>query len=182
MLTTALVHFQLDLRSGKIKTYVPLPPLSLSSSLSVYCHLFQFRDELEDKLHFFVEECDHLQGFHLLCDWINGFGGLTSCIAQDLHDEYKNKGIFTVLSSPHDTPLNKVGVVSCKVGVAYYKLVYYYPQLPNFYPLILNHILAIHHLSEPSSLLLPLSPLVKPWQPPISLRSIESTSYNVRIT
>ena len=78
----------------------------------------QFRTQLEDQLHFFVEECDTLQGFHLLCDWSNGFGGLGSCIAQDLRDEYGNKGILTFLSSPLDTPLDKVGVASCKMGVA----------------------------------------------------------------
>lgn len=68
-------------------------------------------------MHFFVEECDRLQGFHLLSDWTNGFGGLAGCIAQDLRDEYGSKGILTVLSSPLDIPLDKVGVVSDVVGV-----------------------------------------------------------------
>ena len=68
----------------------------------------QFQSQLEDRLHFFVEECDLLQGFHLLSDWTNGFGGLAGCIAQDLRDEYGSKGILTVLSSHLDSPLDKV--------------------------------------------------------------------------
>ena len=77
---------------------------------------FQFQTELEDRLHFFVEECDQLQGFHLLADWTNGFGGLASCIAQDLQDEYSSKGILTILSSPLDIPLDKVRVVTVWVS------------------------------------------------------------------
>ena len=73
--------------------------------------ILQFRVQLEDQLHFFVEECDSLQGFHLLSDWLGGFGGLASCIAEDLRDEYGTKGILTFLSSPLDTPFDKVGVV-----------------------------------------------------------------------
>ena len=64
-----------------------------------------------------MEECDHLQGFHLLCDWTDGFGGLGSCIAEHLRDEFGAKEILTFLSSPLDTPIDKVAVVSCEVGV-----------------------------------------------------------------
>ena len=53
-----------------------------------------------------------MQGFHLLCDWSDGFGGLASCIAEDLRDEYGNKGILTFLSSPLDTPLDKVSIAT----------------------------------------------------------------------
>ena len=137
----------------------------------------QFQTQLEDKLHFFVEECDRLQGFHLLCDWTNGFGGLAGCIAQDLRDEYNSKGILTVLSSPLDTALNKVGVASCNTSVVF---ICFSMQLPKFYPSILNHILSLNHLCSPSSAVLPLSPLSQPWQAPSTLREINSLSFNVR--
>ena len=67
-----------------------------------------------------------MQGFHLLCDWSDGFGGLASCIAEDLRDEYGNKGILTFLSSPLDTPLDKVSIAT--IGGAFFQL-YYCPAV-----------------------------------------------------
>ena len=76
-----------------------------------------------------MEECDRLQGFHLLCDWSDGFGGLASCIAEDLRDEYGNKGILTFLSSPLDTPLDKVTIATVG-GVFFFSYYYYCPAVP----------------------------------------------------
>uniref|UniRef100_A0A2K5S461 Protein misato homolog 1 n=1 Tax=Cebus imitator TaxID=2715852 RepID=A0A2K5S461_CEBIM len=36
----------------------------------------KYQEELEDRLHFYVEECDHLQGFQILCDLHDGFSGV----------------------------------------------------------------------------------------------------------
>ncbi|XP_025947302.1 protein misato homolog 1 isoform X3 [Apteryx rowi] len=52
-------------------------------------------EELEDRLHFFVEECDYLQGFQVLCDLHNGFSGVGAKVTELLHDEYSGKGILT---------------------------------------------------------------------------------------
>ncbi|XP_038133828.1 protein misato homolog 1 [Cyprinodon tularosa] len=52
-------------------------------------------DELEDKLHFFVEECDYLQGFQVLCDLADGFAGLGSKVTELLQDSYGGRGILT---------------------------------------------------------------------------------------
>ncbi|XP_066524273.1 protein misato homolog 1 isoform X2 [Hoplias malabaricus] len=52
-------------------------------------------DELEDRLHFFVEECDYLQGFQVLCDLSDGFSGLGSKVTELLHDSYGGRGILT---------------------------------------------------------------------------------------
>ncbi|XP_042202100.1 protein misato homolog 1 [Callorhinchus milii] len=60
--------------------------------------LFQdpaFLDDFEDRLHFYVEECDYLQGFHLLCDLQDGFSGAASKLLELLKDEYGGRGIFT---------------------------------------------------------------------------------------
>ncbi|XP_034774437.2 protein misato homolog 1-like isoform X1 [Acipenser ruthenus] len=54
-----------------------------------------FLEELEDRLHFFVEECDYLQGFQVLCDLQDGFSGLGSGVTELLHDEYRGRGVFT---------------------------------------------------------------------------------------
>ncbi|XP_035759830.1 protein misato homolog 1 isoform X2 [Egretta garzetta] len=52
-------------------------------------------EELEDRLHFYVEECDYLQGFQVLCDLHNGFSGVGAKVTELLCDEYSGKGILT---------------------------------------------------------------------------------------
>ncbi|XP_042782096.1 protein misato homolog 1 isoform X2 [Panthera leo] len=52
-------------------------------------------EDVEDRLHFYVEECDHLQGFQILCDLHNGFSGLGAKAAELLRDEYSGRGIIT---------------------------------------------------------------------------------------
>ncbi|XP_058677913.1 protein misato homolog 1 [Ammospiza caudacuta] len=93
-------------------------------------------EELEDRLHFFVEECDYLQGFQVLCDLHNGFSGVGARVTELLRDEYARKGILTWGLAP---VLSAVGD----------------PQ-KSFYRLM-NTALGIAHLSRHSSLLCPLS-------------------------
>ncbi|KAF4100960.1 hypothetical protein G5714_019156 [Onychostoma macrolepis] len=52
-------------------------------------------EDLEDRLHFFVEECDYLQGFQVLCDLADGFSGLGSKVTELLQDSYGGRGILT---------------------------------------------------------------------------------------
>uniref|UniRef100_A0A8C6VQ79 Protein misato homolog 1 n=1 Tax=Naja naja TaxID=35670 RepID=A0A8C6VQ79_NAJNA len=95
----------------------------------------RYLEELEDRLHFYVEECDYLQGFQLLCDLHNGFSGVGSKVAELLQDEYAGKGILTCGLTP---------VLQS--------------SLPhrNFYRLM-NTALGIVRLSSQSSLFCPLS-------------------------
>ncbi|XP_028415286.1 protein misato homolog 1-like [Dendronephthya gigantea] len=51
----------------------------------------KFYNEFEDRLHFFSEECDRLQGFQVFTDIHDGFAGLSSSILQDLADDYSKK-------------------------------------------------------------------------------------------
>ncbi|XP_043936097.1 protein misato homolog 1 [Protopterus annectens] len=96
----------------------------------------RFQDDLEDRLHFFVEECDYLQGFQVLCDLHNGFSGLSAKTVELLQDEYHGKGILTCGVTPFS-------------GAD--------PSLPkNIYRLI-NTVLGIVSLSSDSSLFCPLS-------------------------
>ncbi|GIX81138.1 protein misato 1 [Caerostris extrusa] len=44
---------------------------------------------IEDAVRRMSEECDYLQGFHVLFDAHNGFSGITNNILQYLDDEYK---------------------------------------------------------------------------------------------
>lgn len=70
--------------------------------------LKQFKEAFEDRLHFFAEECDSLQGFQLLVDTDDGFAGLGGCLAQELAEEYGPKGILSVSTSPRTQPLDQV--------------------------------------------------------------------------
>ncbi|XP_056154462.1 protein misato homolog 1 [Lampris incognitus] len=66
-------------------------------------------EDLEDRLHFFVEECDYLQGFQVLCDLADGFSGLGSKVTEMLQDSYSGRGILTwglaPISHPNSTPM-----------------------------------------------------------------------------
>ncbi|NXG39192.1 MSTO1 protein, partial [Dromaius novaehollandiae] len=107
-------------------------------------------EELEDRLHFFVEECDYLQGFQVLCDLHNGFSGVGAKMTEMLHDEYSGKGILTWGLTP----------VIYKTEV----ICFFFPPLSflsqesekDFYRLM-NTALGIVHLSGQSSLFCPLS-------------------------
>ncbi|XP_015740066.1 protein misato homolog 1 isoform X1 [Coturnix japonica] len=107
-------------------------------------------EEVEDRLHFYAEECDYLQGFQVLCDLHDGFSGVGAKVTELLHDEYSRKGILTWGLTP----------VTHNKGD---------PQ-KNFYR-VLNTALGIVHLSAHSSLFCPLSLSsslgIKP-QPPIA--------------
>lgn len=92
-------------------------------------------EELEDRLHFYVEECDYLQGFQVLCDLHNGFSGIGAKVTELLRDEYAGKGILTWGLTPALNTTN--------------------PQR-NFYRLV-NTVLGLVHLSNHSSLFCPLS-------------------------
>ncbi|XP_016159554.1 PREDICTED: protein misato homolog 1 isoform X3 [Ficedula albicollis] len=112
-------------------------------------------EELEDRLHFYVEECDYLQGFQVLCDLHNGFSGVGAKVTELLHDEYSRKGILTWGLTP---VLSAVGD----------------PQT-SFYRLM-NTALGIAHLSRHSSLFCPMSLSgslgIKP-QPPVTFPYIK---------
>uniref|UniRef100_A0A8C8Z6X2 Protein misato homolog 1 n=1 Tax=Prolemur simus TaxID=1328070 RepID=A0A8C8Z6X2_PROSS len=64
----------------------------------------RYLEELEDRLHFYVEECDFLQGFQILCDLHDGFSGVGAKAAELLQDEYSGRGIITwgLLPGPYN--------------------------------------------------------------------------------
>lgn len=49
------------------------------------------KDECEDRIRFFAEECDFLQGFQIVLDSENSFGGYASETARFLADEFSSK-------------------------------------------------------------------------------------------
>lgn len=48
-------------------------------------------EELEERIRFYAEECDHLQGFYVISDINNGFSGLSSAVSSYLCDEFSSK-------------------------------------------------------------------------------------------
>ena len=48
-------------------------------------------DELEDKLHYWVEECDNIEGFQIFCDVHDGFSGIGRSVITDIQEEYGSK-------------------------------------------------------------------------------------------
>ncbi|XP_070840372.1 protein misato homolog 1 isoform X1 [Chaetodon trifascialis] len=81
-------------------------------------------EELEDKLHFFVEECDYLQGFQVLCDLADGFVGLGSKVTEMLQDSYGGRGILTwglaPVSHPNSTPVKDLyHQLNCTLGTVH---------------------------------------------------------------
>ncbi|NXK22924.1 MSTO1 protein, partial [Arenaria interpres] len=99
-------------------------------------------EELEDRLHFYVEECDYLQGFQVLCDLHNGFSGVGAKVTELLCDEYSGKGILTWGLTP----------------VSNFSGWIFFPQdsQKNVYR-VMNTALGIVRLSSHSSLFCPLS-------------------------
>ncbi|NWV29253.1 MSTO1 protein, partial [Origma solitaria] len=105
-------------------------------------------EELEDRLHFYVEECDYLQGFQVLCDLHNGFSGVGAKVTELLHDEYSRKGILTWGLTP----------VLSDICSLRFQCLDFFPQDPqNSFYRLMNTALGIAHLSRHSSLFCPLS-------------------------
>ncbi|MBN3302388.1 MSTO1 protein, partial [Amia calva] len=86
------------------------------------CSSAALQEDLEDRLHFFVEECDYLQGFQVLCDLQDGFSGLGSGVTELLHDSYGGRGIFTFglapVNYPNPSPMKDVyHLINSALGV-----------------------------------------------------------------
>ncbi|XP_033107538.1 protein misato homolog 1-like [Anneissia japonica] len=111
-------------------------------------------DQMEDRLHFYTEECDHLQGFQVLVDFYNGFSGFGSGLLESLSDEYGSKGIITVGVSPSQFP----------EGI---------PKHDSQHTI--NAALAFQNLAESSSLFTPVSLAETLWRkpgPPINFQNL----------
>lgn len=78
-------------------------------------------EDLEDRLHFFVEECDYLQGFQVFCDLADGFSGLGSKVTEMLQDSYSGRGVLTwgmaPVNHPNSSPVKDLyHLLNCTLG------------------------------------------------------------------
>lgn len=81
-------------------------------------------EDLEDRLHFFIEECDYLQGFQVFCDLADGFSGLGSKVTEMLQDSYSGRGVLTwglaPVNHPNSTPVKDLyHLLNCTLGTAH---------------------------------------------------------------
>ncbi|XP_015111222.1 protein misato [Diachasma alloeum] len=83
----------------------------------------QFQDDFSDRIRAYAEECDLMQGFQVLLDSSNAFGGLaTSCI-EHLRDEY-NKSIlaFPLIESQSSKPSASDQLKAVNLALCYQQL------------------------------------------------------------
>lgn len=90
--------------------------------------------EAEDRLHFFTEECDQLQGFQILVDTHDAFSGVATTVLEYLGDDFPSKSILTFGTSPA-----------------------VFPDPEHNSQHILNTVLSYNKVSSLSSLFIPLS-------------------------
>ena len=83
-----------------------LSPFDLFNSSKEVFASYESTCEWEDRIHYFTEECDYLQGFHVLLDTHDGFGGLGAGLLRYLEEEFPGKGILTFGFTPADLPDN----------------------------------------------------------------------------
>lgn len=68
----------------------------------------QEKEEICDKLRFFLEEADQKQGFQLLFDVDSAFGGLADDLLAHIHDEYSPATVFAFGVTPHSPNLELI--------------------------------------------------------------------------
>ncbi|XP_017048065.1 protein misato [Drosophila ficusphila] len=105
-----------------------------------------FNDEFCDRIRLYVEECDGLQGFHVLFDIDDGFGGLAGKCLEHLNDEYSRTSFALPLHYPRATSYAQAD-----------------PRLAHGIRVV-NSVLSYHHLSEQATMFTPLSTLESIWR------------------
>jgi len=112
-------------------------------------------DDLENRIRYFTEECDHLQGFQIIFDNNGGFGGLTASTLAYLSDEFSSKSRFSIAVTPA-TPPDQTALERATR--------------------IINSALSLHHCTDQSSLYLPISLANSLWKKvgaPVNLDHLE---------
>eukprot|EP01028_Stygiella_incarcerata_P009030 TRINITY_DN4114_c0_g1_i1.p1 TRINITY_DN4114_c0_g1~~TRINITY_DN4114_c0_g1_i1.p1 ORF type:complete len:605 (+),score=169.75 TRINITY_DN4114_c0_g1_i1:111-1925(+) len=104
-------------------------------------------DEYEERMHFFLEDCDHLQGVNIFVDSNSAFGGLSQKVMEDLRQETKMP--FFVFGSHISRRLMSEPLDEDVRSVAEEEI----------YDMnVVNRALAMAHLSECSNVFVPFHP------------------------
>lgn len=132
--------------------------------------LIGFQEDFIDNIRWYVEECDNFQGFHVLNDCTDAFGGLSTSCLEYLQDEYDKKSTLTF-------PLIK----------SFYSDHEYKSDEERHKSLIkdsirtLNTAFTFNSLASYSSLYVPLCTGNSGWRQPGVPRQFYHTNYNVKI-
>ncbi|XP_043281672.1 protein misato [Venturia canescens] len=118
----------------------------------------QFEDDFSDRIRSYVEECDMMQGFQVLLDSQDAFGGLGSSCVQHLRDEYGKSIIaFPSIDGKNEEP-------SAKDLIR-----------------VVNTALCWQQISENSSLFSPLCCGNKGWPNAGEARSFRNLNYDLQL-
>lgn len=127
----------------------------------------EFIDDFSDKIRQYMEECDNLQGFQIILDAYNGFGGLTSACLKHLKDEYDNKTILTIPVIPsHYIDYNYTSSEDKEKSIKLDAI------------RTINTLLTFDSLSEESCLTIPLCTGSRGWRQPGTKRIFKYLNYN----
>ena len=118
----------------------------------------QFQDDFSDRIRAYVEECDLMQGFQVLLDSSDGFGGLGSACIEHLKDEYGK----SILAFPSIAPKNGQPAASDLIRAV-------------------NTALSWQHIGENSSLFSPLCCGKSGWPRAGDHRNFENLSYDLEL-
>eukprot|EP01135_Chromosphaera_perkinsii_P002685 Nk52_evm53s226 gene=Nk52_evmTU53s226 len=118
-----------------------------------------FASSIEDSLHFYVEECDSLQGFQIMVDSGDGFGGIGAEWLEGLSDEYSTKSIFTFGLYDYDPNAKRDS-----------------EELKAKY--VINSALSFDKLREFSSLYVPMSMTSHSWKLPATPLPLPALRFN----
>ncbi|EDX03099.1 protein misato [Drosophila yakuba] len=105
-----------------------------------------FNEEFCDRIRLYVEECDGLQGFQVLFDIDDGFGGLAGKCLEHLNDEYSRASFVLPLHYPRITSYAQAD-----------------PRLSHSIRVV-NNVLGYNQLSEQAMMFTPLSTLETIWR------------------
>ncbi|XP_058813211.1 protein misato [Topomyia yanbarensis] len=120
---------------------------------------YDVQDEFTDKIRQYVEECDECQGFQVLFDCVDGFGGVAIKTLEYLQDEYgKSSLVFPVIPPATLNYKNADATMSASIRV-------------------INIALAFSELIECCSLFVPLSTMGRCWRDVDKPRSFPHISY-----
>lgn len=144
-------------------------------------------DEYTDRLRCYAEECDYLQGFQILTDPINAFGGVTSSCLEYIKDEYDKKAVlsFPLIPSYYsDYDFKKSddrekSTVKDSIRYVIYFLLFYkrLSTVLLFFRLV-NLLLSLDALGENCCLTVPLCTGTKGWRQPGPKRNFRNLNYN----
>ncbi|XP_017155885.1 protein misato [Drosophila miranda] len=105
-----------------------------------------FNEDFCNRIRQYVEECEGLQGFHILFDIDDGFSGLASKCMEHLNDEYSRVSFALPLHYPRIPSYNQAD-----------------PRTAHSIRVV-NSVLSYYHLSEQATMFTPLSTLETIWR------------------